>query len=104
MYALSAPERLERVLEAAGLRASTDDIVESIVVFPNVETAVRAFLSAAFAFLKWYFRKGNWRDGPVGVVAGVYAFLYSFLKYFKAWYLERTGPGRGSCRRSPRRR
>ena len=46
MYALSAPERLEGVLEAAGLRARTDDIIESTVVFPNVETAVRAFLSA----------------------------------------------------------
>jgi L-asparaginase/Glu-tRNA(Gln) amidotransferase subunit D len=46
MYALSAPERLEGVLEAAGLRSRTDDIVESIVVFPNLDTAVRAFLSA----------------------------------------------------------
>jgi len=46
MYALSAPERLEAVLDATGLRATTDDIVESAVVFPKVETAVRAFLSA----------------------------------------------------------
>ena len=46
MYALSAPEPLEGVLQSAGLRARTDDIVESTVVFPNVETAVRAFLSA----------------------------------------------------------
>jgi SAM-dependent methyltransferase len=46
MYALSAPKRLEGVLDAAGLRASTDDTVESIVVFPNVDAAVRAFLSA----------------------------------------------------------
>ncbi len=46
MYALSAPERLEEVLEAAGLRSKTDDTVESIVVFPDFGTAVRAFLSA----------------------------------------------------------
>jgi hypothetical protein len=46
MYALSAPERLEAVLDATGFRARTDDIVESTVVFPKVETAVRAFLSA----------------------------------------------------------
>jgi len=46
MYALSAPERLEAVLDASGLQATTDDIVESTVVFPNVDTAVRAFLSA----------------------------------------------------------
>jgi len=35
-------------------------------------------------------RKGGWRDGRVGVVAAVYASLYSFLKYFKAWYLKRA--------------
>ena len=46
MYALSAPKRLEAVLEATGLRATTDDIVESTVVFPNLDTAMRAFLSA----------------------------------------------------------
>jgi SAM-dependent methyltransferase len=46
MYALSAPERLEGILEATGLQARNDDIVESTVVFPNIDTAVRAFLSA----------------------------------------------------------
>ena len=46
MYALSAPERLDGLLAATGLRARTDDIVESTVVFPNIDTAVRAFLSA----------------------------------------------------------
>jgi len=46
MYALSAPERLEELLETTGLRARTDDVVESTVVFPNIDTAVRAFLSA----------------------------------------------------------
>jgi glycosyltransferase involved in cell wall biosynthesis len=67
-----------------------------LVRYSNVQPSLwRACLSAVLAFLKWYFRKGNWRDGPVGVVAGVYAFLYSFLKYFKAWYLKRSGPGRG---------
>ncbi len=51
---------------------------------------VRAVMSGLFAFLKWYFYKGSWRDGRVGVVAGVYAGLYSFLKYFKAWYLKKA--------------
>jgi hypothetical protein len=46
MYALSAPERLDALLETTGLRARTDDVVESTVVFPNIDTAVRAFLSA----------------------------------------------------------
>jgi glycosyltransferase involved in cell wall biosynthesis len=52
----------------------------------------RAFLSPPFAFLKWYFRKGAYRDGPVGVVTAVYAALYSFLKYFRAWCRSRNLP------------
>lgn len=46
----------------------------------------RALISPYFAFFKWYFLKDSWRDGKVGLVAGVYAFLYTFLKYFKSWY------------------
>jgi hypothetical protein len=45
MYALSQPERLEAMLDATGLRTTSDEIVESTVVFANVDTAVRAFLS-----------------------------------------------------------
>ena len=51
---------------------------------------LRAGLSALSAFIKWYFVKGGWRDGRVGVLAGVYASLYSFLKYFKPWVMEKT--------------
>ncbi|MDK1354534.1 glycosyltransferase family 2 protein, partial [Cronobacter sakazakii] len=29
---------------------------------------------------------GAWRQGRVGLVTGLYATFYSFLKYFKAWY------------------
>ena len=66
---------------------------------------VRAVLSRFFAFLKWYFHKGGWRDGAVGLVAGLYASLYSFLKYFKAWYLQGgrrplTAPAGASRRRA----
>lgn len=50
---------------------------------------LRAVLSATGAFFKWYFVKGSWRDGRVGVLAGVYAGLYSFLKYFKPWIKAR---------------
>ena len=57
---------------------------------PVESSLARAVVSGVFAFLKWYFYKGSWRDGRVGVVAGVYAALYSFLKYFKAWYLNKA--------------
>lgn len=53
---------------------------------------VRAFLSPPFAFLKWYFRKGAYRDGAVGLVTAVYAALYSFLKYFRSWCRSRNLP------------
>lgn len=71
------------------LNSYTSRLVRYSQVKPSL---ARAFLSGFFAFFKWYFRKGGWRDGPVGVVAGVYASLYSFLKYFKAWYLKRAAP------------
>jgi glycosyltransferase involved in cell wall biosynthesis len=53
---------------------------------------LRAFLSPPFAFLKWYLRKGAYRDGAVGVVTAVYAALYSFLKYFRSWCRSRNLP------------
>jgi len=57
-----------------------------LVGFQNVPPSLlRALIAPVFAFLKWYFSKGAWRDGPVGIVTGVYAASYTFLKYFKAW-------------------
>ena len=52
----------------------------------------RAFFAPPFAFIKWYFRKGAWRDGAVGLVTAIYAGLYTFLKYFKAWCRSRRVP------------
>ncbi len=46
----------------------------------------RAAISAIGAFFKWYLFSGAWRSGKVGLVTGLYATFYSFLKYFKAWY------------------
>jgi len=52
----------------------------------------RACLGAPFAFLKWYSRKGAWRDGARGLVTAAYAAAYTFLKYFKAWAQSRGIP------------
>lgn len=52
----------------------------------------RLLLSPPLAFLKWYFRKGAWRDGPRGLVTASYAMAYSFLKYLKAWAKARGIP------------
>ncbi len=40
------------------------------------------------ALFKWYIRKGGFRDGRIGIVTAAYAALYTFLKYFKSWYLN----------------
>jgi len=45
---------------------------------------LQQYLSSTAAFLKWYFGKGGWRDGAVGLTLGRYAFDYTFLKYEKA--------------------
>lgn len=47
---------------------------------------MRGIVSAIGAFFKWYLFSGAWRKGRVGLVTGLYATFYSFLKYFKAWY------------------
>ena len=46
MFALSAPGRLEEVLAAAGLELREDDDVQSLTVFKDADTAIRAFVGA----------------------------------------------------------
>jgi SAM-dependent methyltransferase len=46
MYALSSPGSLEEALTAAGISAVSDDTVEAGSLFPDLDAAVRAFLSA----------------------------------------------------------
>ncbi|WP_400191807.1 glycosyltransferase family 2 protein [Hymenobacter sp. B81] len=41
------------------------------------------------AWLKWYLRKGNWRDGTVGRLMGHYAYEYSYQKYQKLYFDQR---------------
>lgn len=64
-----------------------------LVGFQPIEPSLfKALVSPWFAFLKWYFRKGAWRDGPTGLVTSAYAALYTFLKYFKAWGMAKGLP------------
>jgi len=71
--------------------AKLNSYTERLVFFKPIPPSLpRALLSPPFAFLKWYFRKGAYRDGAVGVVTAVYAALYSFLKYFRAWCRSRN--------------
>ncbi|WP_058913694.1 glycosyltransferase family 2 protein [Entomohabitans teleogrylli] len=58
-----------------------------VVKYKNIRPSLaRGIISAIGAFFKWYLFSGAWRQGKVGAVTGLYATLYSFLKYFKSWY------------------
>jgi len=48
---------------------------------------LKAFFNPIPAFVKWYFIKKSYKDGAAGLVCGLYASLYTFLKYFKSWYI-----------------
>lgn len=65
------------------LNSYTTRLVKYQKVKPSIS---RGIISAIGAFFKWYLFSGAWRSGKVGVVTGLYATFYSFLKYFKAWY------------------
>ncbi|MBB1202240.1 glycosyltransferase family 2 protein [Enterobacteriaceae bacterium 89] len=61
-----------------------------LVVHQRIRPSIfRGVVSAIGAFFKWYLFSGAWREGKVGLVTGLYATFYSFLKYFKAWYAYR---------------
>ena len=65
------------------LNGYTTRLVKYQAVRPSIG---RGIISAIGAFFKWYLFSGAWRQGKVGVVTGLYATAYSFLKYFKSWY------------------
>lgn len=65
------------------LNSYTTRLVKYQQIRPSIG---RGIISAIGAFFKWYVFSGAWRTGRVGMVTGLYATLYSFLKYFKAWY------------------
>ena len=65
------------------LNGYTTRLVKYKYVKPSL---FRGVISAIGAFFKWYVLSGAWRQGKVGLVTGIYATSYSFLKYFKAWY------------------
>jgi hypothetical protein len=67
------------------LNSYTTRLVKYQPIRPSL---ARGIASGIGAFFKWYLFSGAWRQGKVGVVTGFYATAYSFLKYFKAWYLH----------------
>lgn len=71
------------------LNAYTSRVVKHKRIRPSL---LRGIASAIGAMFKWYFINGSWRDGRVGFATGVYAVLYSFLKYFKAWFYAGSKP------------
>jgi glycosyltransferase involved in cell wall biosynthesis len=45
---------------------------------------LKQWISPVGAFGKWYIRRGNWRDGRVGLTLALYASTYTHRKYRKA--------------------
>jgi glycosyltransferase involved in cell wall biosynthesis len=52
--------------------------------------ALRQWTSPLGAFFKWYVKSGNWKDGRVGLILGLYAARFAHHKYHKALQLRRT--------------
>lgn len=50
----------------------------------------KQWISPVGAFGKWYIRRGNWRDGRVGLILALYAFTYTHRKYRKALLLTNS--------------
>lgn len=58
-----------------------------VVKYKKIKPSLtRGAFSAIGALFKWYLLNGSWKEGRVGLVTGIYAVSYSFLKYFKAWF------------------
>lgn len=54
---------------------------------------IRQYISPIGAFVKWYFRSGNWLDGRVGWILAIYAMKYTHHKYRKLLLLiQRLDP------------
>ncbi|QCP50803.1 glycosyltransferase family 2 protein [Trinickia violacea] len=51
---------------------------------------LKQWTSPVGAFVKWYVRSGNWRDGRVGLALGLYALKYTHRKYRKAILLTNS--------------
>ncbi len=49
-------------------------------------TRLKLIFSPVAAWIKWYLRKGGWRDGEVGKLLGRYAYDYTYQKYLKLRY------------------
>jgi hypothetical protein len=51
--------------------------------------ALRQWTSPIGAFFKWYVKSGNWKDGRVGLILGLYAARFAHQKYKKALQIRR---------------
>lgn len=67
----------------------TSRLVRNKAIRPSLP---RIFFSPACAFLKWYFRKGAYKDGATGLVTAGYAAIYTWQKYLKAWAARHNLP------------
>jgi len=80
---------------------SMDEINRKLELYTNLDAsdlarmssrknfALRQWTSPIGAFFKWYVKSGNWKDGRVGLILGVYAARFAHHKYKKALQIRR---------------
>lgn len=82
---------------------STSELVRKLDLYTDLAAAdlldkrkwmgllwIKQWTSPVGAFGKWYIRRGNWRDGRVGLKLALYAFTYAHRKYRKALLLNNS--------------
>jgi len=68
----------------AKLEMYTDLAAQDLIHNRKKVNGLKLVFSPWAAFLKWYFIKGGYKDGYVGLLLGNYAYQYTFKKYLKA--------------------
>ena len=82
-YTFETKDEFERKLHHYTSLASEDSLRQ------NKKTSyLRPFGNAICAFCKFYIVKRGFKDGKVGIAAGIYAFRYTFYKYKKLMELN----------------
>jgi hypothetical protein len=69
------------------------DLAATDLLYKNRRGSVlwlKQWISPVGAFGKWYIRRGNWRDGRLGLRLAMYASTYTHRKYRKALQMSNS--------------
>ncbi|RST88450.1 glycosyltransferase family 2 protein [Aquibium carbonis] len=92
-----SPEEFSRKLDSYS-RFGGQDLLER---GRSAKPAPVAAVGALIAFVRWYVATGSWRDGKVGLMAGVFACRYTYRKHVHARRLARGTDQSGPVEPTP---